>query len=132
MPRFFFNYTSGGATYTDDVGTEFPSLEAAYLDAYESVLEIAFEKLRMRQDPATDAFEITDHSHDVLIQVPFSEVLRPAADARSSPTRRQTRMILENCCREMARGAKLKDELSSELSKTREIFAAIRAKLPQS
>lgn len=129
MPRFFFNYTSGGTTFADQVGTEFPSLEEAYLDTYESVLSIAFEKLRMRQDPSSDAFEITDHNHDVLIQIPFSEVLRPAVASRVSPTRRQTLMVLENCSREVARGTKLKDELCAELARTTEIFAAIRADL---
>jgi len=48
MPRFFFDFTSGGTIDADDVGTEFPSLEEAYLDACRSALEMSFEKLRMR------------------------------------------------------------------------------------
>ncbi len=33
MPRFFFDFTSGRTIEADDIGTEFPSLEEAYLDA---------------------------------------------------------------------------------------------------
>ena len=32
MPKFFFNYTARQDVSVDDTGTEFPSLEAAYLD----------------------------------------------------------------------------------------------------
>ena len=39
MPLFFFDFTSHGAIEKDDIGTEFPSLEEAYLDACRSALE---------------------------------------------------------------------------------------------
>jgi hypothetical protein len=130
MPHFFFNYTSGGAISVDDVGTEFSSLEAAYLDTCETTLAIAFEKLRARQDPATDSFDIIDDEKNVLMHVPFSEVLRPAAATNLSTINQQTVLALENCRRQAARSESLKNEIRAEFARTREMFDAIRANLP--
>ena len=130
MPHFFFNYTSGGATSVDDVGTDFSSVEAAYLDACKGALDIAFEKLRARQDPTTDSFEIIDDEQNVLMQVPFSEVLRPAAATNTTNIRQQTVLAMENCRRQTARSQRLKGEIRAELARTKEMFAAIRANLP--
>ena len=129
MPHFFFNYTSGGATSVDDVGTDFPSVEAAYLDACKGALDIAFEKLRARQDPTTDSFEITDEAQNQLMQVPFSEVLRPVAATNSWIVRQKTALALENCRRQTARNERLKNEIRAELARTKEMFAAIRTNL---
>ena len=129
MPHFFFNYTSGGATSVDDVGAEFSSLEAAYLDTCKTALVIAFEKLGARQDPTTDSFEITDDAQNLLMQVPFSEVLRPAAATNISTVRLQTALALENCRRQATRNETLKGELRAELARTKEMFAAIRTNL---
>ena len=60
MPLFFFNHSSAGSVCVDDLGTEFPSLEAAYLDTCDAVLDMAFEKLRTQQDPEDDSFDIID------------------------------------------------------------------------
>ena len=130
MPHFFFNYTSEGATYVDDIGAEFSSLEAAYLDTCKSALAIAFEKLRTRQDPTADSFEIIDDKQNLLMQVPFSEVLRPAAATNISTMRQKAILALENCGRQVARSKKLKGELRAEFARTRGLFAAIRTNLP--
>ena len=129
MPYFFFNHTSKGATCVDDIGTEFPSLEAAYLDTCEAILAIAFEKLRARQDPATDAFEIIDDKQNVLMKVPFSEVLRPSAATHILTVQEQAILALENCRYQAARSERLNDEIRTEFARTREIFAAIHANL---
>jgi len=129
MPHFFFNYISDGATFVDDMGTEFSSLEAAYLDACETALALAFEKLRGRQDPANDAFEIVDDEKNMLMHLPFAEVLRPGAAAKISTISQQTVLALENCRRQVARGETLKDEIRAEFARTREMFDAIRANL---
>ncbi|MET0874644.1 MAG: hypothetical protein ABWX81_07630 [Pseudolabrys sp.] len=130
MPHFFFNYTSGGATCVDDVGTEFSSLESAYLDVCETALAMAFEKLRARQDPTTDSFEIMDDEKNLLMQVPFSEVLRPGGGTNISFIRLQTGLALENCRRQAARSERLKNELRAEFARTRKSFDAIRSNLP--
>lgn len=127
MPHFFFNYISGGTTAVDDTGTEFSSLEAAYLDTCETALAIAFEKLRERVDPADDAFEITDHKQTVLMRVPFSEVLQPAAAKHVAAITKKAFLALDNCHREAVRGGKLKDEIRTEFAKARELVGTIRA-----
>jgi hypothetical protein len=129
MPHFFFNYISRGATCVDDVGTEFSSLEAAYLDTCESALAIAFEKLRARQDPTNDAFEIFDDKRNLLMQVPFSEVLRPAAATNISTIGQQTTLALEKCRRQAARCERLKGEIRAEFKRTRGMFDTIHANL---
>lgn len=130
MPHFFFNHTSGGATFVDEVGTDFPSLEAAYLDTCQAALAIAFEKLRTRQDPTTNSFEIIDDEQNLLMQLPFSEVLRPAAATSSWMAMQRTALALENCRRQAARSESLRDEIRAEFTRTRGLFAAIRANLP--
>lgn len=132
MPQFFFNYRSGGIISEDEIGTEFPSLEAAYLDTCKSALAIAFEKLRARQDPTSDAFDIVDDQRNVLMHVPFSEVLRPGGTVGVSSRMQQAVAALERCSFLMSRGEKLKKELRAEVAKTKELFHAIRSHLPTS
>src|SRR6266702_4364752 len=92
MPLFFFNHTSHDDVSVDESGTEFPSLEAAYLDTCKAILDISFEKLRERLDPNEDSFEIVSERGDLLVTIPFSEVLRPRqpTDCSGSPTEQLT------------------------------------------
>jgi hypothetical protein len=129
MPLFFFNHTSQGSTFVDDIGTEYSSLEAAYLDTCDAALAIAFEKLRARQDPTADAFEIADDKHNVLMQVPFSEVLRPAAAGNISTVRQQHTLVVKNCRRQAERSERLHGEIRAEFARARRMFDAIRANL---
>lgn len=123
MPLFFFNYTSDGAVCVDDVGAEFESLEAAYLDTCQSALAIGFEKLQARQDPMTDAFEILDDKQNVLMRVPMSEVLRPAARRTSMRLKR----TFQACGRQIAESERLKAELKAEIASLRTSLGALRA-----
>jgi hypothetical protein len=90
MPLFFFDFTSHGAIEKDDLGTEFPSLEEAYLDACRSVLEISFEGLRNRRDPHLDSVEILDAGRRSLMEVPFSDVLLPKPSQPNGATSMQS------------------------------------------
>jgi hypothetical protein len=126
MPRFFFNHTSHDTVSMDDIGTEFPSLEDAYLDTCDAILDMAFEKLRARQDPTQDTFEIIGEHGDRLVCIPFSEVLRPhqsdAPKSGSNPTvAASTRLI--------ARNKILKSELKEECARTASACRAIEANL---
>ena len=128
MPRFFFDFSSGGTVVADDVGTEFPSLEDAYLDACQSALEISFEKLRSRSDPNLDSVEILDARRQSLMQVPFSDVLRPKP--AGSPARQdQCTEIVSSYQQQLTRGKRLKAEIREELRKMQTTFGAIRANL---
>jgi len=77
MPKFFFNHFSHDDVSIDEGGSDFPSLEAASPDTCNAILDISFEKLRERQDPTEDTFEIVSERGDLLLTIPFSEVLRP-------------------------------------------------------
>lgn len=57
-------------------------------DTCDAILDIAVEHCA-RQDPAKDGFEIIDEQRNILMQVPFSEVLRPAA-ATNMPRKLET------------------------------------------
>src|SRR5215475_13846133 len=102
MPRFFFNLSSQGNFSPDETGTEFSSLEAAYFDTCDAILDMAIEKLRARQNPAEDVFEIGDEQGNVLMEVPFSEVLSPGAATNRSRSLESVR-IFESCRHHAAR-----------------------------
>jgi hypothetical protein len=129
MPLFFFNFTSQGEVSIDDTGTEFPSLESAYLSTCQAILEIAFEKLRARQDPEKDVFEIVDAQRTVLMMVPFLEVLRPRRPSNASVLREETRRLTRTSQLLLARSKALKAELLSEMERTKRLSDTINENL---
>jgi len=78
MARYFFHLVSPGQFSRDDIGTELPNAEAAYLEACDTALELSYEMLRERQDPSRHTFEITNADGQVVFELPFAEVTRPA------------------------------------------------------
>jgi Domain of unknown function (DUF6894) len=127
MPRFFFHFTSQGDVSRDEVGTEFPSLEAAYLDSCQSALEMSIDKLRVRDDPTNDSVEIADESGRLLMNIPFSEVLRP--QQKPGVNHRATAGIIQACERQVLRSAMLRSELQTEFEKTQSALHSIHGKL---
>jgi hypothetical protein len=128
MPRFFFNLNSQGNVSVDEVGTEFSSLEAAYLDVCNAILDIGFEKLRSRQDPAKDSFEIIDENRNVLMHVPFFEVLWPAA-TNIAPMSPDTIERIERWRNQATRCETLQVELRAEFEQAKNTYCDIRANL---
>jgi uncharacterized protein DUF6894 len=63
-------------------GANFESVEAAYLEAFESVQELWPMLLEDRRDPREYAFEITNCAGVVLMELPFSEPLDNCRDGR--------------------------------------------------
>jgi hypothetical protein len=129
MPLFFFNFTSQGEISIDHIGTEFPSLEAAYLSTCQAILDIAHEKLQARQDPEKDAFEIVDARRIVLMQVPFLEVLRPRRTSNATALRDQTNRLTGVSRILLARSKALNAELCTEVERTKRLSDAINANL---
>ena len=129
MPRFFFNFTSQGEISIDHTGTEFPSLEAAYLSTCQAILDIAHEKLQARQDPEKDAFEIVDVKRTVLMHVPFLEVLRPKRTNNAAALRDQTNRLTSASRHLVARSKALNAELCTELERTKRLSDTINANL---
>jgi hypothetical protein len=131
MPLFFFNFTSQDEISIDYTGTEFPSLEAAYLSTCTAILDIAYEKLQARQDPEKDAFEIVDANRTVLMQVPFVEVLRPRRVSSAAALRDETNRLTRASQLLLARSKALKAELCMEIERTRRLSDTINANLAQ-
>jgi hypothetical protein len=127
MPRFFFHFTSQGDVSRDEVGTVFPSLEAAYLDGCQSALEMSIDKLRVRDDPTNDSVDIADESGRLLMNIPFSEVLRP--QQKPGMNHRATDGIIQACERQVLRSNMLRSELQAEFEKAQSAFYSIHAKL---
>jgi hypothetical protein len=97
MARYFFHLTSPDGSSKDDIGTELASAEAAYLAACDAALDMSYEMLRERRDPARHTFEVADEQGQVVFEIPFAEVTRPAErrhpydEVRASIQRHQDR-----------------------------------------
>jgi hypothetical protein len=126
MPLFYFDFQFGETIEADDVGTEFPTLQDAYLDACRSALEMSLERLRTRHDPNVDSVEILDAQRRSLMQVPFSDVLRPKP-LRSSALRDRSNQLIGSCHEHLSRGKRLKAEIGEELRKMQAMSLDIRA-----
>jgi hypothetical protein len=76
MPLFFFDYSDDdGGFDPDPEGIEFPNIEAAYLDAYHSAIEMWAEARHQGQDISGHRFIISDTDRRVLLELPFAEAL---------------------------------------------------------
>jgi hypothetical protein len=126
MPRYFFSLATDDAFTPDDEGVEFPNLEAAYLDLYQTALEMSFEFLRERRDPNGFRFEITDASGAMILELPFSEVLRPKARAHPGADMVEARQRMRT---QTSRQRGLSEDIASGLATARESLERARARL---
>lgn len=76
MPLFFFHLRTPKGFERDDTGLECADLEAAYLEAYQSIPELSAEFFRHGRNPMEYVFEITDVMGTLLFEMPFTETLR--------------------------------------------------------
>ncbi len=128
MPRYFFDLASPAGLEPDDMGIEFPDLDAAYLEAVHAIGEITLELLRKREDPGRYRFEVRDETRRLVMELSFAEVLRPrlvVAPAAATDTHEQLRQSLE-------RSRALKAELAEGLVKARAAIETARATLARS
>lgn len=123
MAHYFFHLTSPNESSRDDIGTELPNAEAAYLQACETALEISYEMLRERQDPSRHAFEVTDEQGQVVFEIPFAEVTRPAD--RRPPIGEIHASIQRN----QERASRAASELRTKVSLTQSLLSSTRALL---
>jgi hypothetical protein len=123
MARFYFHLVSSGNYCPDEVGGEFPDVETAYLDAWQAALEMGCEMLKARQDPCRHQFEITDDQGRFLMEVPFSEAMRPSVQVVQNPVlRSQLRQRLQ-------RSRDLRADIKAEFAKTRRLLENSHATL---
>jgi hypothetical protein len=95
MPRYRFNFRDAEALIVDEIGTEFENLDLAYLDAFRAAQDIWHERLKARRDPRSCAFEIADDDGNLLMVLPFLEVLESCQSNscrgdRAAPSRHRT------------------------------------------
>jgi hypothetical protein len=74
MPKFYFEFgDEDGGFDSDPDGIEFPNLEAAYLDAYHSAIDMWAECRHRGKDLRGHQFLIKDSFGRVLVELPLSE-----------------------------------------------------------
>src|SRR5437588_4179287 len=76
--RYYFHLRTGRSFSPDAIGLDLPDLETAYLEAFEAARAMWGELLAERSDPLIRAFEIADEHGQILLTVPFAEVLERA------------------------------------------------------
>ena len=115
MPHFFFDLFTSKHFERDAEGLPFDSLEAAYLSASQAAVDISIDMLRERKDPSGYRFEVRDSDGQVVLELPFSEVLRAGRTAKppALPGQAQLQASLE-------RNRKLKADLAKLLASARQ------------
>src|SRR5436309_15473383 len=114
MPQFFFHLRVGGDRDPDEIGVELPGVETAYLEAFATAQEMWTELLAQGQDPTARVFEITDSNGQLVLELPFSEVLERTqrGPAPGGLTRRKTSALL-------SRTRDLTGSLAQQIEQTR-------------
>jgi hypothetical protein len=123
MPHYYFHIASPNEFTSDEIGVECRDVEAAYLDAFQGALEISIEMLRQRQNPFVYRFEICNKDGELLLDLPFSEILAPAA--RPAPTSQ----LYQSLQRHHQRAQKAQGDLKLECEQVRSLLRSTRALL---
>ncbi len=86
IPRFFFDHQGEHGLEPDEVGLELPDLDTAYLEAFRAATEVWIEALREVRNPGRERFEIRDAGGQLLLVLPFSEIIERGKGARRPPS----------------------------------------------
>ena len=129
MPHFYFHLRTPAGWERDQDGLDFTGLEAAYLDACRAIPDMAADLVRRKHDPLPYGFEIADEAGQLLMEVPFSEVLasghKPRQPVRPAlPQKAQAEM--ERTVRLIAAIMGEREALQASLRETRELVARVR------
>jgi hypothetical protein len=73
---FYFNVRSNESFDVDEEGIELPSLDAARWEAMKSAREMVAELILHNQRIDGMRFEITDDKGNLLVTVPFKDVIK--------------------------------------------------------
>lgn len=117
MSRFFFDFRQGSQLTPDKVGLEYPSVEAAYLEAMGAAGEMFGDLLAERQDPRNCAFEIRGETGEVLFTVTFLELLDACHDAAP---RRALSQAMQYARATQAKSNRVRGEFHNEIEALRE------------
>lgn len=119
MPWFYFHLRGPKGLERDDTGLDLAGIEAAYLEAYRTVPGLGADLTAQEMNPARYAFEITDGSDLLLMEVPFAEVL----DRGRKPVSLRSTEQKQAAAVQMARAAYLINALREEHAATRDKLA---------
>jgi len=129
MPHFYFHLRTPAGWERDDIGLDFIGLEAAYLDACRAIPAMAAELAKSKHDPLRYVFEIADKAGQLLMEVPFSEML----DKGHKPRRPGMPALTQKAQAEMERTVRLiaalteeREALRTSLREMRELVARAR------
>lgn len=130
MPLFFFDLTGPDRMRPDALGLSCASLEAAYLEVLETLQTDALDILARGQNPFAFTYLIRNADGQILMEVPFTDLLRgraaagrprPDAIVRARDPVARSRMLREDanqlCLR--ARSARLRAQAAYERSRAR-------------
>ncbi|WP_143132122.1 hypothetical protein [Methylobacterium sp. 174MFSha1.1] len=70
----------------DEAGSEFASLEAAYLDAFDAIGTMTVDLMRQKANPWQYGFQITDAAGKTMLDLPFAEYLGRGRRSMLPPT----------------------------------------------
>lgn len=126
MPIFHLNLRDNGTLWPDQDGAEFASLDEAYLEAFAGAQEMWTPRLRDRKSPLSCAFEITDAAGNILLTLPFSEVLDCC---RGIPFTKRMPGADGTALRVVDRSRSLRSELSDQLKAIERTICATRGLL---
>lgn len=76
MPLFFFHLRTPEGLDPDENGLMMPDLETAYLEACDSIPDMAADLVHKGLSPMPFSFVIADAAGETLMEVPFAERLR--------------------------------------------------------
>ncbi|MBX9661047.1 MAG: hypothetical protein K2X00_21015 [Nitrospiraceae bacterium] len=129
MPLFFFHLRSPAGLDRDEIGLDLDGLEIAYLEACASIPNMAADLLKRKAKPSQHSFEIMDAADNLLMEVPFSEVL----DRERKPVRpdlhrwhQQAHAQKERSARLIAAVAAEQRALRANLTETKRLLAEAR------
>ena len=129
MPLYMFHLRSGKTMSADDTGTEFASLDLAYLDAFRAAGEIWLEMSRDGRDGSRHCFEITDSAGQLLIELPFIEVFRAAPNGRQQIRRVPVKLVAQTAAKSqslVAEMATLVAAAQQTIQQTHQVLARAR------
>jgi len=130
MPRFFFHLRGGpNGLSPDDCGVSLPDVDAAYLEAFQTAKEMAEEWLRKGRNPRLYAFEVVNAAGELVLELPFFEVLDHQAGRRLAKLPRSIRMARERGERMMRLTAEVTQQVriaQENLRRSRELLGHLK------
>ena len=128
MAHFFFHLRgSYQGLSRDELGLEFPDVEAAYLEAFQAAHDMQHELIARGQNPRAYAFEVVNAEDELVFDLPFSEVLDRQAGRRPAKPSRTIQIAIEHGNRMMRLSAEVAQQVQLVEENLRRSQALLRS-----